>query len=281
MISSLLQTNNNKFLRDTIDLFQEFRIVFEVRTVGALQKIQQQSFDQQSKQLAIAEHEEQTGGDNNAEQRDTIHLSHLPTKYEIRALFHLWNHGIASNDARRVTNRYASNASLFTTDYDTPLFGLHSIKQYYEETLGRNNSNNTTVEYRIIEGNITIDTENGLWAQDNGIYEQSTIKGETVKRQFRYTFFYIKENNGKWKIVNHHTSEVAGSHSKITTTTTTIQPIPTPSLTKRSSTNFLLSPRHKRPNRRQSQVEQLVAILSRRQSITEEGWRKLDLDLKQ
>jgi hypothetical protein len=98
------------------------------------------------------------------------------------------------------------------------------------------------------------------------------MKGETVKRQFRYTFFYIKENNGKWKIVNHHTSEVAGSHSNITTTTTTtIQAIPTPSLTKRSSTNLLLSPRQKRPNWRQSQVEQLVAILSRNPSRKKVG----------
>ena len=98
-----------------------------------------------------------------------------------------------------------------------------------------------------------------------------------TKKRIRYTLFYVKDN-GKWKIVNHHTSELTERNSTATTTMVA----PTLTTAKRSSSKLLLSPRHQqRPNRRQSQVEQVVAILLRRQSVTEEGWRKLDLHVKQ
>ena len=73
----------------------------------------------------------------------TPHHHHIPTKYEIRALFHLWNHGIASNNVKTVTNRYATNATLFSTESDAPINGHQSIKQYYEELFEENSHNNS------------------------------------------------------------------------------------------------------------------------------------------
>jgi len=117
------------------------------------------------------------------------------TKDEVRALFELWNSALATGDSRIVAARYASEAVLLPTVSDTPRTDYDGIKDYFDAFLKRK------PQGTITQGHIKVG--NG-WAKDSGIYEfRMGDDGSKVKA--RYSFLYVKEN-GKWKILHHHSS---------------------------------------------------------------------------
>jgi uncharacterized protein (TIGR02246 family) len=119
------------------------------------------------------------------------------TKDEVRGLFKLWNDALASGDSRIVASRYAKGATLLPTVSDIPRTDFDSIKDYFDAFLLKK------PQGEIVEGFIRIGDG---WAQDNGIYEFTMgATGEKVKA--RYTFMYVQED-GKWKIGHHHSSQM-------------------------------------------------------------------------
>jgi hypothetical protein len=165
-----------------------------------------------------------------------------PTKYQIRALFHLWKHYLISGNIDGLSKRYTTNAILnpmnsMNLDNDNneehnssntfetflPLTNSKSIQNYYNELI----SLYRPTDCRILRSRITIrehisDDDNNnassYYAQDTGIIEIITFSGQIIHA--RYTFIYGKcgssSNNNRWKIVNHTFSKI-----DINTTTTT------------------------------------------------------------
>jgi hypothetical protein len=266
--------------------FRSYVIELEERTFGAFHSIQQLAFDHKAELLAREQEEKEF---RRHEIRPTMASTLsiittttpktpkprfeetiiVPTKYQIRALFHLWNHNLASGNADAMAKRYAKHATFFPMDMEFPLTDQCSIQEYYEDFLATagagGSAGGSGISCRIIEGHVTVDRKRGLWAQDNGVMEYILGTGETIRT--KYTFFYVKdeEEYGKWKIVNHHSSKL--NHRQAASATVKI--------TQRTNSNSTLykSPPHRRP----SQVEKLVAILLRQESITETDWRNLDL----
>jgi len=169
-----------------------------------------------------------------------------PTKFQIRALFHLWKYSLTSGDSDDVSKRYAKGAVLNPmamtinknnvvgddddNDNDNnfesymPLTNQASIKEYYDEFI----SMYRPKDCKILRGRVTISSSsknnNGnntnnndiecfhYYAQDNGILEMTTFSSQIV--HVRYAFVYVRDPKGRWKIMNN-------TLSKIPTTTTT------------------------------------------------------------
>jgi uncharacterized protein (TIGR02246 family) len=124
----------------------------------------------------------------------------LATETEIRALFGLWNDALATGDSRIVASRYADDAVLLPTVSDTPRTDFDSIKDYFDAFLLKK------PQGEIIESYVTIG-QDGTWAQDAGIYE-FTMGNDGSKVKARYTYTYVKDQDGEWKIGHHHSSQM-------------------------------------------------------------------------
>ncbi|KAL7578678.1 hypothetical protein ACA910_009817 [Epithemia clementina (nom. ined.)] len=119
------------------------------------------------------------------------------TEKEVRALFQLWNDALATGDSRIVARRYSSDPILLPTVSDIPRTDYDGIKDYFDTFL------KLQPQGVILDGKIRIG--NG-WAQDAGIYE-FTMGATGAKVKARYSFVYLYEN-GQWKILHHHSSQM-------------------------------------------------------------------------
>ena len=89
-------------------------------------------------------------------------------------------------------------ASTKTQVSDIPRTDFDSIKDYFDSFLLKK------PQGEILEGYIRIGDG---WAQDNGIYEFTMgATGDVVKA--RYSFMYVQDDDGKWKIGHHHSSQM-------------------------------------------------------------------------
>ena len=117
------------------------------------------------------------------------------TDAEAKALFHLWNDALATEDPDKVASRYAKNAVLLPTVSDTPRTDYGSIKDYFVNFL------------KLKPQGVILDsyTECGDgWCKDVGVYE-FTMGANGNKVKARYSFVYVFED-GEWKISHHHSS---------------------------------------------------------------------------
>merc|ERR1719384_1732634 len=114
---------------------------------------------------------------------------------EVKNLFHLWNHALATGDSEAVASRYSKNAVLLPTVSDVPRTNKYLIKDYFDSFLKKE------PQGTILESNVIIGAN---WAQDAGIYE-FTMGADGSKVKARYSFNYVYED-GQWKISHHHSS---------------------------------------------------------------------------
>lgn len=117
------------------------------------------------------------------------------TKDEIRSLFGLWNDALATEDPKKVADRYSKRGVLLPTVSDIPRTDYPKIVDYFKHFL------KLKPQGEILEGNIMIGAN---WAQDAGIYE-FTMGTTGAKVKGRYTYVYVFED-GEWKISQHHSS---------------------------------------------------------------------------
>lgn len=165
------------------------------------------------------------------------------TKEEIRALFDRWNDALSTGDPSVISRLYyydeidSSNKSdnkavenqeekdasvsssvsssssssspmtpllLLPTLSNEPRTNRNSIEKYFEIFM-----KNKPIG-RVINGHIRIGHD-GSWAHDSGIYEFSMTNNEdsnskVVVVQARYSFLYMRNDLGEWKIAHQHSS---------------------------------------------------------------------------
>lgn len=141
---------------------------------------------------------------------------------EIRGLFDRWNDALLTGDPRAVADLYLSDKMsidgktkkedselmlLLPTLSNEPRTNLSGVEDYFVAFLKRK------PEGRIVSGKIIIGPD-GSWAHDAGIYEfvlegnvnPDTQKSKTTTVLVRYSFLYLRDERGEWKIAHHHSS---------------------------------------------------------------------------
>jgi len=126
---------------------------------------------------------------------EEIAMGKAITEDEVRSLFSLWNDALATEDPKKVADRYASAGVLLPTVSDVPRTDYAAIEDYFINFL------KLKPQGTILDSHVTIGQN---WCQDVGIYEFAMgATGKKVKG--RYSFIYVYEN-GEWKINHHHSS---------------------------------------------------------------------------
>jgi uncharacterized protein (TIGR02246 family) len=121
-----------------------------------------------------------------------------PSEEQVEALFADWNAALATGDPQKVADRYAPNAVLLPTLSNNVRSTRAEIVDYFEHFL-KNKPKGT-----ILESHVAV--LNAEDAVDAGIYRFNlTQNGQVSDVDARYTFVYEKID-GKWLIVNHHSS---------------------------------------------------------------------------
>ncbi|WP_231114708.1 SgcJ/EcaC family oxidoreductase [Lentzea aerocolonigenes] len=121
-----------------------------------------------------------------------------PTTEQIKALFADWNAALATGDAQKVADHYAPNAVLLPTVSNQVRSTRAEIVDYFEHFL-QNKPSGT-----ILDSHVAV--LNADDAIDAGTYRFALTKdGKPTTVDARYTFVYEKID-GKWLIVNHHSS---------------------------------------------------------------------------
>ncbi|MFG2023527.1 SgcJ/EcaC family oxidoreductase [Streptomyces sp. NPDC048825] len=123
-----------------------------------------------------------------------------PSKKEVAALFDVWNATLQTGDAEKVADQYAKDAVLLPTVSNKVRTDRAGIVDYFEHFL-QNKPAGKKVQtiVNVLDSNSAIDT---------GVYEFTLTDHETGEKRVveaRYTYEYEKRD-GKWKIVNHHSS---------------------------------------------------------------------------
>jgi uncharacterized protein (TIGR02246 family) len=117
---------------------------------------------------------------------------------EILALFAQWNRSLATGDAVKVDANYARDAVLIPTISNeirhTP---AERIAYFRDEFLPKKPSGKIDKHYLKCIGDITI---------NSGLY--TFTFGDGSKAQARYTFVYQKQRDGRWLIIEHHSSKM-------------------------------------------------------------------------
>ena len=128
-----------------------------------------------------------------------------PAKAKIAGLFDTWNAALETGDAEKVADLYASDAVLLPTVSNKVRTDHAGIVDYFEHFL-ENKPVGKKVQtiVNVLDGNSAIDT---------GVYEFTLTNPDTGAKsvvEARYTYEYEKRD-GKWLIVNHHSSKMPES----------------------------------------------------------------------
>lgn len=209
-----------------------------------------------------------------------------PTMDQIRVLLQLWKHGMVSGDAKAVAARYSPSAVMIPFDSDVPLLGRDAIQAYYEQILPVYKPKSI----KVLHGNVAIPNETTesdcCMAQDNGIYDITSPCGSVVR--MRYTFVYVRNSKtGHWGIVHHSSSKIcvvddsplASTDEYSNSRTVQGRPIDK-SNTKSTNDNETNEPASAEPadrctpplaapDRRPSQIDHLVGLLTGTKTITQ------------
>ena len=123
-----------------------------------------------------------------------------PTKKQIAGLFDTWNRALQAGDSDKVADLYAKDAVLLPTVSNKVRTDRAEIVDYFDHFLA-NKPVGKKIEtiVNVLDSNSAIDT---------GVYQFTLTDHDTGKKsvvEARYTYTYEK-TDGKWKIVNHHSS---------------------------------------------------------------------------
>lgn len=116
------------------------------------------------------------------------------TPSEVEKLFTRWNDSLKSKNIDSILSNYAEDAVLLPTLSTSPRKNQADIKKYFVDFVKNGPSG------KIQERTIRIGCN---WAMDTGLYLFSFSDGKEVQARYTYVYEYV---NGKWLIVNHHSS---------------------------------------------------------------------------
>lgn len=123
-----------------------------------------------------------------------------PTRSQIAGLFDTWNKALQTGDSQKVASLYAKDAVLLPTVSNKVRTNHAEIVDYFDKFL-----QSKPVGKKVKTVVNVLDKDSAI---DTGVYEFTlTDKASGKKRvvEARYTYAYEKID-GKWLIVNHHSS---------------------------------------------------------------------------
>lgn len=115
---------------------------------------------------------------------------------EIESLFTEWNKALQTADVKKVAKLYESDAVLLPTISNKVRHNTKEIEAYFVRFLALGPKG------EIDESNVRIFDQLAI---NSGIYTFTFNSGEVV--QARFTFVY-RWNGQRWKIVEHHSSQM-------------------------------------------------------------------------
>lgn len=121
-----------------------------------------------------------------------------PTELDIRNLFPAWNAALATGDPQKVADLYAPDAVLLPTVSNQVRRTRAEIVDYFTKFL--KDKPQGEMRDQIVD---VLDADTAINA---GVYEFTLTKeGKQQRVKARYTYVY-ELRDGKWLIVNHHSS---------------------------------------------------------------------------
>ncbi|MFG1784398.1 SgcJ/EcaC family oxidoreductase [Rhodococcus oryzae] len=126
-----------------------------------------------------------------------------PSPEQVAELFDTWNETLATGDPEAVADLYAPDAVLLPTVSNEVRTDHAGIIDYFTGFLPSKPS--AVIEQSVVN---VLDADSAI---DTGVYRFTMNKPEGQEVvDARYTFVYEKRD-GKWLIVNHHSSEMPES----------------------------------------------------------------------
>ena len=125
----------------------------------------------------------------------------IVTETDVRNWFEEWNAALATGDVDAVANRYGEKAILVPSlSYSNPRTTPAAIKEYYQAFLW------SRPQATVVQRHVTISEH---FVKDVGVLEYSFKNGpETERVKERYSFLYLFDAVGGWKIMHHQQSVV-------------------------------------------------------------------------
>ena len=121
-----------------------------------------------------------------------------PTEQQIAGLFPQWNAALATGDPQKVADLYAPDAVLLPTVSNEVRRTRAEIVDYFTKFL--QSKPQGTIEDEVVD---VLDADTAV---NTGVYEFVLTKdGKADRVRARYTYVY-ELRDGKWLIVNHHSS---------------------------------------------------------------------------
>jgi uncharacterized protein (TIGR02246 family) len=121
-----------------------------------------------------------------------------PAEQQIADLFPQWNAALATGDPQKVADLYAPDAVLLPTVSNQVRRTRAEIVDYFTKFL--KDKPQGVIEDEIVD---VLDADTAI---NTGVYEFTLAKeGKTQRVRARYTYVY-ELREGKWLIVNHHSS---------------------------------------------------------------------------
>lgn len=117
------------------------------------------------------------------------------TKAQIRALFNHWNAALATGNPKAVVALYAPDSVLLPTVSNKPRTTRAGLLDYFKHFLMNKPHGEIDKSFVRIYGNTAV---------DSGLYTFTFKNGSKVHA--RFTYVYHKQPDGKWLIVEHHSS---------------------------------------------------------------------------
>jgi uncharacterized protein (TIGR02246 family) len=125
---------------------------------------------------------------------------------QVTSLFDSWNAALKTGDPQKVADLYANDAVLLPTVSNEVRTDRAAIVDYFEHFL-----QNKPVGTKITSHVNVLDADSAI---DTGVYEFTLTDPKTGEKRTvkaRYTYAYEKQADGKWLIVNHHSSKMPES----------------------------------------------------------------------
>ncbi|RSM88680.1 SgcJ/EcaC family oxidoreductase [Kibdelosporangium aridum] len=122
----------------------------------------------------------------------------LPSREDIAKQFDTWNAALATGDPNKVADLYAPDAVLLPTVSNNVRTTRAEIVDYFQTFLQSKPAG--TIDEEVIK---VIDADTAI---NTGVYHFNLTKdGKAQRVDARYTYVY-ELVNGKWLILNHHSS---------------------------------------------------------------------------
>lgn len=125
---------------------------------------------------------------------------------DVKAALAEWVTAVESGDAERVVALYDNNAIFFSTFAVKPMKTQEARLEYYKKAVAEPNVKIDVLEsHPHVYGNVAV---------NSGLYTfHYTQDGEPMTIPARFSFTYILRD-GKWVIIDHHSSKVPGTQAK-------------------------------------------------------------------